>query len=529
MKASFGENPVTNICQDILFTPGASHPNRLAISSQSGTLSYADLCLQVSSLAVGFAERDFRVGDRCLLILPNDLPFVVCHFGCLAAGGISVPVEPMVSPNTLREILKTAEPKVIVTTKKLYRKFNPVLEECCSQLILVDGDEFDSLIKPDGNLAQCQQQLPSITSDQIASILFTTGSTGIPKGVTLKHANVLFTVRNLVRFLAYSENDRELIVLPLNHSFGLGHLYCNLMAGGAAYLENGLLRAGKVLETLETFSATGFPMTPAGIGLLIDRYGSILAEKAKNLRFMVINSAPLPPQRTEQLHQLLPDTEILVYYGLTEASRTTFISLTKMGSEFYRSVGRSMPGIEMYVGDEQTGRTVRPGEVGEVIIQGPSLSPGYWRNQELTAKVFRNSPQGIEFHTGDCGTLDDSGNLFITGRLNDLINVGGYKVNPVEVEHVIAQIEGIKDVVVVGVVDWKGMSSEALICIYVADKIIDPVTIISNCSLKLEHYKVPVEVVRVDSIPRSNTGKIKRFEVAQRCIDLNYIDSSTTS
>ena len=175
-----------------------------------------------------------------------------------------------------------------------------------------------------------------------------------------------------------------------------------------------------------------------------------------------------------------------------------------------------MRGIDVSVCDEETGSPIECGETGEVVIQGPNLSPGYWRNQELTAQAFRPSDRGIKFHTSDCGTIDNSGNLFITGRMNDLINVGGYKVNPIEVENVVAQTAGIKDVAVVGVSDWKGINSESLICMYVADEVINPVTIISSCSLKLESYKIPVEVVRVDAIPRTSTGKIKRFEAVQR-------------
>jgi long-chain acyl-CoA synthetase len=146
----------------------------------------------------------------------------------------------------------------------------------------------------------------------VASLMYTTGTTGQAKGVQLTHENVLTALENISNFVGYTPNDREVVVLPLSHNFGLGHVYCNLLKGGAVYTEPGLARAGRVLKALRNFGATGFPGTPLGFGMLMDQFGPALAEYGQQLRFIVINSAPLPPERTTQLQRLLPRTDIMV-------------------------------------------------------------------------------------------------------------------------------------------------------------------------------------------------------------------------
>ena len=248
-----------------------------------------------------------------------------------------------------------------------------------------------------------------------------------------------------------------------------------------------------------------------GFGMLIDQYGPILASKGANLRFSVINSAPLPPERTAQLQALLPRLDIMVYYGLTEASRSAFISLTRSGPDHYRAVGKPMPHVELQI--RGVNGSVPAGETGEVIVRGPAVSRGYWADEAQTAAVF---PDGW-LHTGDLGHLDGNGCLWITGRLKDVINVGGYKVIPGEVERILATLSAVLDVGVVGIEGLNGLTGEAVVAALVMrqGQECDEMALQQFCLEKLEKFKVPARFVVVPEIPRSNTGKIKRAELAK--------------
>jgi len=348
--------------------------------------------------------------------------------------------------------------------------------------------------------------------DDLAALMYTTGTTGLPKGVPLTHAAVLAALRSIVEFVGYNQEDREVVILPLSHNFGLGHVYCNLMSGGAVYTENGLARVGRVLKAVESFNATGFPGTPTGFGILMDNYGPVLAQKARNVRFSVINSAPLPPERTAQLRELLPQLDIMVYYGLTEASRTAFISLTRSGPGYYRSVGRPMKHVEVRVktADKNAPSGV---ETGEILIRGAAVPSGYWNNPAETQTVFREG----WLHTGDLGHLDADGYLWITGRIKDVINVGGYKVNSAEVERVLLTWPGVRDAGVVGIEGAGGMTGESVVAAIVGEAgfALDESCLQQHCVAHLEKFKVPSRFVVVSEINRSNTGKIKRAELAK--------------
>jgi long-chain acyl-CoA synthetase len=266
-----------------------------------------------------------------------------------------------------------------------------------------------------------------------------------------------------------------------------------------------------VLDALESFRATGFPGTPLGIGMLVDNYGPVFAKKAAALRFSVINSAPLPPDRTAQLQALLPQLDIMVYYGLTEASRSTFISLTRHGPGYYRSVGRPMAHAELRIADA-AGQTVQGVEPGEILIRGAALADGYWDNTEDAAVAFA----GGWLRTGDLGHLDADGYLWIDGRLKDVINVGGYKVSPPEVETALTSFPGVLDAGVAGVEGLPGTTGEIVVAglVTAPEFVLDEAALQQHCLATLEKFKVPTRFVRVERVPRTDTGKTRRADLS---------------
>jgi long-chain acyl-CoA synthetase len=507
-----------NTLPDILFRQAEVRPDKEAVRDPAGAVTYAQLTEDVCTLAQGLAAGGISPGSRVLIALPNGIDFVRCHFGVLAARAISVPCEPNVSLAEFTKIAENSQAEALIASADTIRRLEPALTgtsvtrtfatgkvaELPGQGIVGHGVNHRTLAEAYG--MGNSRRLEAARPEDLACIMYTTGSTGMPKGVCLKHSNVLAAIDQIQKFIGYTEADREVVVLPISHSFGLGHVYCNLNAGGSVYLDTGLLRVQRVLQAIENLQATGFPGTPLGYSLLLDNYGTVLPEKLRSLRFAVIDSAPLPPARTSQLHELLPWLNIMVYYGLTEASRSTFISLTGSGSRYWTSVGRATANTNIRIVSEQ-GLEQPCRQEGEVCISGATVSPGYWNDAEETAKRFRSG----WLHTGDCGYLDEDGHLFLTGRLGDTINVGGLKVSPADVEEVLRAFPGIADAAVVGITDSR-TGSESVIGVVVPG---DPAAFRTGecerfCLERLETYKAPSRIVTVDHIPRSNTGKLLR-------------------
>jgi len=509
---------------EILLMGAERFGSRQALADPMESVTYGHLCMQSCQLGRAMIKFGLLNGQRSLVVLPNSVNFVRAHFANLVAGMVSVPCDANITSESLLLLASSCEPRCLLTDRNTLSRLtnHTPLPSCIKDVVLFDGlttlmlgeirlwalREIISEQPPDPFYTSCAPH-------DLAAIMYTTGTTGRPKGVPLTNANIFAALWSIVEFVGYTPDDREVVVLPLSHNFGLGHVYCNLMSGGAVYVENGLARVGRVLKAIESFGATGFPGTPMGFGMLIDQYGPVLAQKGRNLRFSVINSAPLPPERTVQLRELLPQLDIMTYYGLTEASRTSFISLTRSGSSYYSSVGRPMKHVRLSIQDS-VGTALPIGATGEVIIRGDAVPKAYWRNPEQTQLAFRDGC----LHTGDLGHVDSEGYLWITGRLKDEINTGGYKVNPTEVEKVLLTWPGVRDAGVIGIEGVGGLTGESVVAALVLEAgfILDEKTLQQYCTNHLEKFKVPSRLVVVGEINRSDTGKIKRKELANLVI-----------
>lgn len=455
------------LLSDILYRTARRFPSRPALSDPNQALDYRDLARCAAGVAHALRKAGLVPGDRVCLLLPNSVEFVVAHFGVLSAGGVSVPCEPSIGRANLEAIERDCAPRFVLRPGAL---------------------EAGGWIEP-----RDEPPDPGCQAGDVATLMYTTGTTGRPKGVMLRHENVLAALRNISGFIGYTPEDKEVVALPLSHNFGLGHLYCNLMNGCEVHVEPGLTRIGRLLRKIEAMPATGFPTTPAGIDMLLDRYGAAFASHARALRFVVIDSAPLAPERVVQLRAALPRTRILVYYGLTEASRSTFIDFNAAGPGKYRSVGKPMPGIEMRLSD-----------AGEILIRGPTVTPGYWNDPARTAQALREG----WLHSGDLGRFDSDGYLEVVGRLEEVVNVGGYKVNPQEVEGVLAQFPGVSAAGVFG----HNRVEAAIVC----STPVELEDLVRHCRAHLEPYKVPTAIHRVATLPRTETGKLLRRNLAAR-------------
>ena len=340
--------------------------------------------------------------------------------------------------------------------------------------------------------------------NDIADILFTTGTTGEPKGVPLTYANEYAAARQINAYMQNRQEDVELLALPVSHSFGLGRLRCCLMNGQTIVLLGGFANVKKIFRTIEEERVTGFTMVPAGWKYLQKMVGDKLSQFAGQLKYIEMGSAFLSESDKRHLADIFPSTRVAMHYGLTEASRSAFMEFHE-DSAALSSVGRASPDVEIAMFDE-SGNRLSAGEEGEICIKGRHVTPGYLGSGNS------ESFHGEFFRTGDSGVIDANGYVYLKSRIKELINIGGKKVAPAEVDGQILKVPGVADCACVGVPDPEGIVGEVVKACVVREprSTITFDAIRQALAGRLESYKIPVVWKWIEAVPRTHNGKIQR-------------------
>jgi long-chain acyl-CoA synthetase len=400
----------------------------------------------------------------------------------------------------LRYIVRLVEPRAIFTVK-------PPSDA------VISTESIEDLSNDGAALHASATDFPG--SADIADVLFTTGTTGDPKGVVLTHHNVRCAAENINRFIQNTADDREVVPLPLSHSFGLGRLRSNLLAGGTIILIDGFTFPAKIFQAIEHWNATGIATVPAGFTVLSRLTRNKIGQYARQLKYIEIGSAPMPIEQKRRLMELLPNTHICMHYGLTEASRSTFIEFHESAEKLI-SIGRPTPNVEVKILDPG-GRECPPMESGQIVVKGGMVMKEYWRNPQQSAQALVAG----WLRTGDYGYRDEEGYVFLQARESELINVGGRKVSPIEVERLLEARGDIDSCACVGIADPKGITGEAVKAFLVAaagpqQKRPDDSELTEYLRDKLEPYKVPVAYEWIESLPMTASGKLQRQQLKTR-------------
>jgi long-chain acyl-CoA synthetase len=450
------------------------NPEKIAVRTDGAEMSFATLRQKVLCAAARLRDADVRPGDRVMFSLSNGLNLPVVYFAIHAAGAIAVPVAPDLPDPAFAALAVDCEPKFVIGHRGA-----PVEE-----LLTLGGEALE----------------PVCAADDIADLLYTTGTTGAKKGVVLTHAAILAASHNMTAFIGTRPDDVELVPLPLSHSFGLGRLRCLALVGHTLILEPGVGNGAPVIRRLLQHRPTGLAMVPAGFEILRQVTGDSLGRAASHLRYVEIGSAAMRPQTREWLMRMLPETRICHHYGLTEASRAAF---TEYHSDPGGTAGRAAPDVTITICDERQ-NPVAAGQSGEVVVNGGMLLREYWKGPDLTARNL--CAHGLR--TGDIGSVDADGYLFLHGRQSDLINVGGRKVIPDEVEEAIREIAGVRDAACVGEADpLTGERVKAFIAAAAPLQLSEVAAFLRN---RIEPHKIPSALELVDAVPRTSSGKLQR-------------------
>ncbi len=482
----------SRILVDHIYRHARSTPDKLALAHDNRAVSYGELWRRILNAAAQLRDLGVRPQDRVLLAALWEPDFVYAYFACHRLGAVAVPVAAQVPAETLAAIVETLRPRLACLAK-------PQDLDCsCTTLPRSGVDE----LAPSGDLEFPDPGAP-------ADILLTSGTTGKPKGVVLGHRSIVAAARNINAFIGNTAEDRELIALPLNHSFGLGRLRCQMLAGGAVIFSEGLLFPKKLFAAMELWKATGFAFVPAGWSMLTRLTGEKLADFSNQLRYIEIGSAPMPREQKERLIRLFPLTRICMHYGLTEASRSVFIELHE-SADHLDSIGKSAPNVKIRIVDAE-GRDVGAGETGAIMIRGDHVMTGYWNTPA------EPRPPDAWLPSGDMGYRSDDGYLYLCGRVDDVINVGGRKVYPAEVEGALRQHDIVADCVCIGMTDPRKITGESVVAFLVARENSGDLPGLRELTdfliNKLELFKIPVAYEWISAIPRNANGKAERGQL----------------
>ena len=477
----------------------------LIVPEQGIRVSYGALRAQVEDMAEALAASGLGRGDRIGIALPNGLPTIVAFLAASMAG-TAAPLNPGYKEDEFKFFLEDTNAKVLLLPGEGAADARRAAEACGVPVLVVDMDGAGTV-----TIAGVAARKPIVQPalDEPALILHTSGSTGRPKRVPLSHTNLSISARNVARSYALTSKDVSLCVMPLFHVHGLVASTLATLATGGTIVVPAKFNPMSFWGTAETYGATWYSAVPTIHQLLLARVkpGAPKPAGAGKLRFIRSCSASLAPQVMHDLEAAF-GAPVLEAYGMTEAAHQMASNpLPENGPRLAGSVGRGTD-VQVSIADD-TGRHLAPGERGEVVIKGPNVITGYENNPEANATSFFDG----WFRTGDQGVIDKDGYLTLVGRLKELINRGGEKVSPREIDEVLLEHPAIAEAVCFGVPHkiW-GEEVEAAV---VVKATVTEAELLAYCKERLSEFKRPKQIHVTEMIPRTATGKIQRRIVAQ--------------
>lgn len=487
-----------------------SHPTSRAVTEGERTLDYATLWTKARAFAAGLREHGFEAGDRVALILQNSIEAVVATYGTWLAGGVIVPLNAQAKSRDFVPWLQHADARAVVHEAG-HAESEIAVAEAGTPIVVVTGAgaaHADALRWNEFIAATVHSARVDVDANALAMILYTSGTTGRPKGVMLSHANLAANVQSIVEYLGLESSDSIVSVLPFYYSYGASVLHTHLSVGARIVIESNLVFPHLMVETMARERASGFSGVPSTFVLLLNRV-ALDQYDLSSLRYLTQAGGAMAPATTTRLRGALPGARLFVMYGQTEATaRLAWLPPEKL-EEKLGSVGIAIPGVELEVRDENGVRS-EAFAVGDVYARGANVMLGYWKDDETTAGVLKDG----WLKTGDMGHVDGDGFLFLSGRRGDMIKTGAHRVHPKDVEEVLIDLAGVGEVAVVGIDDdVLGQVIKAFIVPQAGtDLSIDAVK--AHCRERLAIYKIPKFIEFVADLPKTASGKIRRVVLA---------------
>ncbi len=487
-------------------------PDRPLAIFGADVVTYAGMVEWAAAVAGGLDERGVGRGDVVGLLSYNNLEFLATIFAANHLGAVAMPVNWRLAAPELRYILEHSQARALVCGADLVDLADEATKGLVDQLVRVAiADTEPAGWESFAALAASTARPPRVPmeGDDLHRLMYTSGTTGRPKGVMLTHANLAWKNSAHVAELGFTSADLGLACGPLYHVGALDLTTTSLVAVGATTIVHRVFEAAAVVDELERSRVTTVWLAPAMINAIM-ALPDIEERDLSSVRLIINGGEKMPIPLIERLQRTFPSAWFADAYGLTETvSGDTFLDrdslVTKLGS-----VGRPCQYLELDLWDEH-GASVPAGERGEVVLRGPKVFPGYWRDPEATETAFA----GGWFHTGDVGVRDEDGYLFIVDRLKDMIVSGGENIASSEIERVLYEHESVVEAAVVGRPDERWGEVPVAYVVVAAGAPTTPDELVEHCRGQLAKFKVPKDVVLVDALPRNPSGKVLKRELRQ--------------
>ena len=504
--------------QDYVTLSAERSPDKIALVCGERQLRYRDVETASNALARCFIERGVKRGDRVMTFCENSTEAVLSFWAALKASAVAVPVNPLTRADKLAYLIADCRPTPLVADAALEPTWAGLAASPHVSSILVVGatvpappatskiSHFDEAWKQHlGRPAPIKRNLDI----DLAAIVYTSGSTGEPKGVMLIHRNMLIVAMSIASYLELAEDEVILNVLPLAFDYGLYQMIMSFRQGARLVLERSFAFPAAVLQSVSRERVTCFPGVPTMFAMLAEMKG--LAEHdLSSVRLVTNTAAALHGKHIDFIRRAFPGARVYSMYGLTECKRCTYLPPKDLDRKA-GSVGVAIPNTEVWIVDE-AGTRAPPGTVGQLVVRGATVMKGYWEKPEATAKKLRPGllPGEQVLWTGDYCKMDEDGYVYFVGRMDDVIKSRGEKVAPKEVENALVSLPGIREAAVIGVPDEiLGQAVKAFV-VLAADKHLTIKEIQAYCQSKLESFMVPKIIEIVADLPKTDTGKVKK-------------------
>lgn len=506
--------------EDFLHNSVRRSAGKTALIAGKTRLTFKELDLLSNRLATTLRAQGVRRGDRVVVFMDNCAEAVIAIFATLKAGAIFSPVNASTKADKLAYILNNSEAAALITQHRLLAVAADVLADAPSvaTTIVAGGQGAPAIAGAlhwrEALAAEPASVEPSGIDSDLAMIIYTSGSTGFPKGVMMTHRNVDAAADSITTYLENTADDVILNVLPISFDYGLYQVLMAMRLGATLVLEKSFAFPQVIFDRMRAERVTGFPIVPTMAAFIL-QMRDLKPGSLPDLRYLTNTAAALPPAHIARLRALFPGARLYSMYGLTECKRCTWLPPAELDNR-PGSVGIAIPNTETFIVDDD-GSPLPPGEIGELVVRGPHVMKGYWRDQAATDKALRPGihPWEKVLYTGDLFRADAEGFLTFVGRKDDIIKSRGEKVSPKEVENVLYALPGVREAAVVGVPDpILGMAIKAVVALD-DDAELTGAAVIRHCARHLEDFMVPKRVELHAALPKSDNGKIDRRQIAE--------------
>lgn len=473
-----------------------STPDKFCIADVKNEYTYGEFYSKVCGAARKLLDMGIKKGDMVVIKNLQNCMHMVIHFAVQLIGAVSVPTEKVCADERVIEIASVTEAVLYIGDKEI---------EFDSRTKYVSVKEFEGLESEQGDI-----KFPE--KDTLSTIMFTTGTTGKSKGIEITHANDIAIAENVMNGVGSSSDTVELIPMPLNHSFGLRRLYGDMLAKAAVCLMDGIVFIKRFYSMMDKYGVNALAIAPAALSIIFKLSGDKISEYKDKLEYVQLGSAPISESDKKHLCELLPNSRLYNFYGTSEAGVSCILNFNSPDDKKH-CIGKPCVNATFKIVDEN-GAEIESSEenTGFIITGGAMCSRAYFKEPELTAETMRDG----YIITNDVGYIDKDGFVFVFGRQDDVINSGGNKIAPDEVEEVAAKYDGVEDCACVPMPDPIAGQAPKLFVKAVSGTQLDKEGLYAYLTGSLEGYKVPKVIEEIDEIPRTYNGKLQRKKLINK-------------